>query len=114
MLVQNERHHAFTQFAPDDETREEAVTDFISLSGDAEVAEVTGDSGAPIAGLTLAEAAKREILTDDTLVVAIERNDTVLTPHGDTEIRPDDIVTVFSRGGVADSTIETFRGGGDH
>lgn len=109
VLVQNETSRAYAPFGPDDETRDAVLTDFISLSGDAEVAEVTVERAAPVSELTIQEAARREIFDDDTLVIAIERDDVVLTPHGDTEIRPDDIVTLFSRGGVSDETLEIFR-----
>ncbi|WP_226005335.1 Lrp/AsnC family transcriptional regulator [Natrinema salinisoli] len=109
VLVQNETTQPYSPFGPGNQTREAMLTDFISLSGDAEVAEVTVDRDAPVAGTSLQEAARRETFTDDTLVIAIERDDTVLTPHGDTEIRPDDIVTVFSRNGVTEETIKSFR-----
>lgn len=111
VLVQNETSRAYAPFGPDDQARDAVLTDFISLSGDAEVAEVTVERAAPVAGLTIAEAARREIFDDDTLVIAIERDDAVLTPHGETEIVPDDIVTLFSRGGVSDETLEIFRAG---
>ncbi|MFB1066053.1 winged helix-turn-helix transcriptional regulator [Natrinema sp. H-ect4] len=109
VLVQNETTQSYAPFGPATETQEALLTDFVSLSGDAEVAEVTVDRDATIAGMSLQEAARRETFTDDTLVIAIERDDTVLTPHGDTKIRPDDIVTVFSRNGVTEETIATFR-----
>lgn len=111
VLVQNETSRAYAPFGPDDEARDAVLTDFISLSGDAEVAEVTVEREAPVSGLTIQEAARREIFDDDTLVIAIERDDVVLTPHGETEILPDDIVTLFSRGGVSDETLEIFRTG---
>ena len=110
VIVQNETTQAYAPFGPDDGSQSETVTDFISLSGDAEVAEVTVAPEAPIAGTSLAEAVQRDVLDDDSLVIAIERDDSVLTPHGDTEIRPDDIVTVFSRGGVDEETVQAFRG----
>ncbi|WP_339104865.1 winged helix-turn-helix transcriptional regulator [Haloterrigena salinisoli] len=109
VLVQNETTRPYAPFGPTDETHEAMLTDFISLSGDAEVAEVTVDRDARIADMSLQEAARREVLDDDSLVVAIERDEDVLTPHGDTVIRPDDIVTLFARDGVADETIDVFR-----
>lgn len=109
VLVQNETHGTYTPFGPDDETEYETLTDFISLAGDADVAEVTVDDGAPIAGVTLQTAMERALLDDDALVIAVERDDTVLTPHGDTTIQPDDVVTVFSRIGVDEETIAPFR-----
>ncbi|WP_222912709.1 Lrp/AsnC family transcriptional regulator [Natrinema sp. SYSU A 869] len=109
VLVQNETRHAYAPFGSDEDTHHERITDFISLTGDAEVAEITANPEAPIAGVTLEQAVRKEILDEDTLVIAIERGDTVLTPHGNTEIRADDVVTVFSRGGIGESTIEAFR-----
>lgn len=109
VLVQNETTQPYAPFGADGETRDAMLTDFISLSGDAEVAEITVDREAAIAGTTLKDAMGRELLDEDTLVVAIERDDAVLTPHGDTRIQPDDIVTLFSRGGVTDRTLDTFR-----
>jgi Trk K+ transport system NAD-binding subunit len=44
------------------------------------------------------------------LVVSITRGDERLTPHGDTTIRPNDVVTVFSSGGVDDETVHAFVG----
>lgn len=113
VLVQDETTRAYAPFGPSDETREAMLTDFISLSGDAEVAEVTVDEDARIAGMNLQEASRREVLDDDALVVAIERDDAVLTPHGDTVVRPDDIITLFSRNGVAEETIAAFRADDD-
>ncbi|ADB62026.1 putative transcriptional regulator, AsnC family [Haloterrigena turkmenica DSM 5511] len=109
VLVQNEMWQPYAPFGPDEGTNRERITDFVSLSGDAEVAEVTVDAEAPIADLTLEHAVRQEILPEESLVIAIERGDTVLTPHGDTTIRADDIVTVFSRGGIGSKTLDALR-----
>jgi len=111
VLVQSETTQSYAPFGSDDGSPDAMLTDFISLSGDAEVAEITVDAEAAIAGTTLKEAMHRELLDEDTLVVAIERDDAVLTPHGDTRIESDDIVTLFSRGGVTDRTLGIFRAG---
>ena len=71
--------------------------------------EVTVQSETPIADLTLEEAAKEGILDEETLVIAIERDDLELTPHGDTVIRPDDIVTILSRTGGDADALSAFR-----
>ncbi|SEW21559.1 DNA-binding transcriptional regulator, Lrp family [Natrinema salifodinae] len=110
VLVQTETTCAYSPYGPDDGPRDAVLTDFISLSGDAEVAEVTVDRDARVAGTSIQDAARSDTLSDDTLVIAIERDDSVVTPHGDTEIRPDDIVTLFSRGGVSEETIANFSG----
>lgn len=87
-----------------------SVKDFMSLAGDAEVFEITVVDGAPIAERTLQEANEGGLLGEDVLVVAIEREETVITPRGDTEIRSGDLATVFSREGISGGVMNTFTG----
>lgn len=63
---------------------------------------------APIAGMTISEAAERDVLNGDPLIIAIEHDGDILTPHGDPRIHSADIVAVFSRGGVDDQTVNAF------
>jgi DNA-binding Lrp family transcriptional regulator len=107
-LVEEELFAPFSPYDPDDRGEAPEANDFISLTGDASVVEVTVQPNAPIAGRTLEAAARQGILDPDTLVIAIERGDEELTPHGDTVLQPDDIVTVLSRGTDLD-TISIFR-----
>ena len=79
-------------------------------SGGAEVVEVSVVSGAEIDGLTLSEANDRDLIDADVLVVAVERDEEIITPRGGTEIRADDLVTLFARGGISDRTVEAFGG----
>lgn len=106
-LVQTETFHPYAPYGPADEPRD-SISDFVSLAGGSEIAEVTVREEASIAGLDLEAAVDRGLLGEDALVIAIERDDAVITPHGDTVIRPDDLVTVFSRGGVDDDTLDLF------
>ncbi|QLD90306.1 AsnC family transcriptional regulator [Natronomonas salina] len=107
-LVEAETDSPYSSFGPEDETPGTEATDFISLAGDANVIDVTVDETAPIVGCSLEEAVRDEILDDDSLVIAIERGDEVLTPHGTTVIEPDDLVTVLSRSGRTDAVLEAF------
>lgn len=107
-LVQSEHFQTYRPFGPDDDSPT-ALSDFISLSGGAEVLEVTIPEGAPITGLTLEEAGRKGVLDDELLVVAIERDDAVLTPRGGTTIQSDDLLTILSRGEVAADTLEAFE-----
>lgn len=107
-LVQTETFHPYAPYGPSDEPRD-SVSDFVSLAGGSEIAEVTVRDDAPIAGLSLETAVDRALLDEDALVIAIERDDAVLTPHGDTVVRPADLVTVFSRGGVDSETLDAFH-----
>ncbi|EMA45560.1 Lrp/AsnC family transcriptional regulator [Halobiforma nitratireducens] len=108
-LLQNEHDFPYTPYGPSDGRRREPLADYISLTGGAEVVEVTVHEDAPIAGQNLERAAEAGVLDDHTLVVAIERDDAVITPHGDTEIRPNDVVTVFSPNGSDEPTLRGFR-----
>ncbi|NEU57857.1 TrkA family potassium uptake protein [Halorussus sp. MSC15.2] len=87
-----------------------SVKDFMHLSGDAEIFEITVGEDSAITGQSLAAADQNDVLPDDVRVVAIERNQSVLLPQGDTEIRSGDLVTVFSKRGVDSEIIETFVG----
>lgn len=86
-----------------------SIKDVLHLAGNAEVFEITVTDEAPIAGSTLQEADRAGLLgDDDVLVVAVERDETVLTPKGETRIRAGDLVTVFSKRGFAPKIIQQF------
>jgi DNA-binding Lrp family transcriptional regulator len=108
-LLGEELFAPYGPFNPDDGGQTPEANDFISLTGDASVMEVTVESGAPIANLTLEKAADEGILDGETLVIAIERENLELTPHGDTVVQPDDIVTILSRAGSDVETLSAFR-----
>lgn len=109
-LVEDEFFSPYAPFNPTDEPQSEAPNDVISLTGQANIIELTVRQGAPIAGLSLEVASEEGILDDDTLVIGIERGDRELTPHGNTVVKPDDIVTILSRHPVEDAELEVFRG----
>lgn len=107
-LLQSEHYQSYQPFGPADETPK-PVSDYISLTGGAEVIEVTVTENSPIAGHTLERAGREGVLTDEILVIAIERDDAVITPRGGTEIKSDDLLTILSRGGVTEATLEPFE-----
>lgn len=107
-LLHREHHRPYHAFGPEDETEGAEIADFISLAGGAEVVEVTVEEGAEIAGSTLKEANAEGLLDPNVLVIGIERGKETLTPRGDTRVRADDLVTVFSRTGIKESTLEVF------
>lgn len=109
-LVENELFEPYTPFDPDDAVHSPKPNDFISLASDASVVEVTVREDAPIAGHSIEHAAAKGILDEETLVIAIERDDQELTPHGDTVVQPDDIVTLLSRSGTDDDLLSVFLG----
>ncbi len=85
--------------------------DFVSC--ESEVVEVTVESEAPIAKMDVSEAVGSGILDEEPLVISIRRDTEILTPHGDTTLQPDDLVTVFSCDGVTDATRRAFSGSSD-
>jgi len=109
-LVQTETNSPYAAFGPEQDRATRGATDFISLAGDASVVDVTVQSDAPIVGRTLEDAGRDDILEAHSLVIAIERGDRILTPHGETVIQPDDIVTILCRGGDPEEARAAFVG----
>ncbi|MFC7156237.1 TrkA C-terminal domain-containing protein [Halomarina halobia] len=107
-LLQSEQILPYNKFGPDTSRDGHTIADFMKLSGGAEVVELTVSANAEIAGLTLSEANQRGVIHPDILVVSIERDDTILTPRGDTTVRSDDLVTVFCRSGLDKETLDAF------
>ena len=87
-----------------------AIVDYMRISEDAEVFEIDVTEEAPIAGKTLIEAADEELVPDDVLIVAIERegNDPPITPRGETRIEPGDLLTVYSGFGADPELTDVF------
>ncbi|WP_121744483.1 Lrp/AsnC family transcriptional regulator [Natronorubrum halophilum] len=108
-VVRTEQFQAYHPFGPAEIHQQ--FSNYISLAGGNEVVELTVDADAPIAGLTLERAAREGLLEDGVLVVSIERDDAVLTPRGESEIRAGDILTVLSRGGFTERLFDTFETG---
>jgi DNA-binding Lrp family transcriptional regulator len=108
-LVERQMRFPYATYGPSADQPAEPLTDHISLRGSAEVVELAVHENAPIAGLTLERATRDGILQDEALVVAIERDQSVITPQGDTEIRPHDIVTVLSPTGEQETARQAFQ-----
>lgn len=108
-LVQREYFHPYHPYGPDDAGAAPAK-EFISLTGEAEVVVVRVTDDATVIDQTVREADARGVLDDGLLVVAIERDDAVLTPKGDTRFEAGDIVTVLFREGYSQETVDAFGG----
>jgi len=87
-----------------------AIVDYMRIGEEAEVFEITVRDEAPIRGKTLHEAASEGILTEDMLVVAIERNGEgdPITPRGGTTIQAGDLLTVYSGKGADPEVTDVF------
>jgi trk system potassium uptake protein TrkA len=87
-----------------------AIVDYMRIGEDAEVFEITVTEDAPIAGKTLTEVGEEDLLSEDVLIVAIEREseDKPLTPRGKTRIKPNDLLTVYSATGADPELTDIF------
>ena len=108
-LLEDELFDPYEPFNPDERPRTPALNDFIDLTGNAKILAVSVAADAPVAGTSLEAANRTGILDEDTLVIAIERGDEELMPHGDTVVRPDDIVTLLSRHRTDARAFEAFQ-----
>lgn len=109
-LIHREYIRPYAQFGPRDEEPISPVTGVSGLAGDADVLEVIVNEGAPIAGKTLQTANEESLIPSSVLVVRIDRDDQAITPTGETTIKKDDFVTIHSRSGITDDTLEVFTG----
>ncbi len=109
-LFHREHVQPYSPFGPDQSGRAPLVTGIADLSDDADVVELPVSDDAPIGGKTLQQATEEGFITEDLLVVSIEREDgkQAMTPDGNTVVRVGDVVTLFSRTGVADETLRAF------
>lgn len=87
-----------------------SIKDFMHLADGAEIFEITVAADSPIAGRTLASANDADVLPDGVLVVAVERDQSLLLPQGDTTIEAGDLVTVLSKQGFSSPVVEVFAG----
>lgn len=109
-MIHREYFRPYAPFGPREGNTVSPVTGVAGLAGDADVVEVIVKDESPIAGKTLAEANEEGLVPADVLVVRINRDDQSITPTGETIIRGGDFVTINSRSGITDETLEIFTG----
>ncbi|MFA9417922.1 MULTISPECIES: TrkA family potassium uptake protein [Natrinema] len=87
-----------------------AIVDYMRIGEEAEVFEIRVTENAPIIGKTILEAANEEIIPDDVLIVAIEREgqEPPITPKGSTTIQTGDLLTVYSGFGAEPELTNVF------
>jgi len=87
-----------------------SIVDFMHIGEEAEVFEITVGPDAPIAGMTLREADEADLMSGQTLIVAVERDgsDTPITPRGTTRIEAGDLITVYSGSGLTSEVADVF------
>ncbi|ELZ28028.1 K+ transport system, NAD-binding component [Halogeometricum pallidum JCM 14848] len=86
-----------------------SIVDFMRVGEEAEVFEIRVAESAPVAGRRLDDAGD-ELLPEDVLVVAIEREgeSNPITPRGATEVQPGDLLTVYSARGATPEVTDLF------
>lgn len=109
-LVQREDYHAYHPFGPESGDARSTMTDFRRLAGGTEVVDVTVVGGSSVHGRTIQQAVDDGLLDETALVVAIEREDQVITPRGQTTFEAGDLVTIFSGDGVSAESLRAFGG----
>ena len=107
-VIEDEHHTPYMPFGPENIPKKPSLTDFMSLAGDAEVVEFAVSEGAKIADMNIEQAVSEGLLADEVLVVGIERDGDVLTPEGETVIRPGDVVSLFSESPLERESLEVF------
>jgi len=93
-----------------------AIVDYMRIGDEAEVFEITVTENAPVAGKTLTQIGEEGLLTDDVLIVAVEREGVgkPLTPRGNTRIQVGDVLTVYSAVGADSTLTDVFGHHEDH
>lgn len=109
-LVQREYFHPYHPFGPESGDARSTMTDFRRLAGGAEVVDVTVIEDSAVSGRTIQAVVDEGLLDESALVVAIEREDRIITPKGQTTFEPGDLVTIFSRTGVSADALRAFGG----
>ena len=87
-----------------------AIQDSMQIGAGGEIFELTVDEGAPIAGLNLIDADADGLLPEETVIVAIVRDDGLHIPRGESDIQTGDTVTIFAKGGASDRITDAFTG----
>ena len=85
-----------------------AIQDSMQIGAGGEIFELTVDEGAPIAGLSLIDADADGLLPEETVIVAIVRDDELHIPRGESDIQAGDTVTIFAKDGASDRITDAF------
>lgn len=109
-LIHREYFRPYAPFGPQGDELVSPVIGVAGLPGNADVVEIIVSDQAPIAGKSLQKANEEGLLSSDVLVVRVNRNEESITPTGETRIKEGDFVTINSRSGVTDETLEAFTG----
>jgi DNA-binding Lrp family transcriptional regulator len=108
-LLQTEIRSQYEPFGPDS-TEEGTATDIVTLADGADVIEVAASGDAPIVGRSLQDARDEGVLSEDPVLVSIERDGEIIQPEGDARIAAGDIITVLPRESSKEEILRVFTG----
>jgi DNA-binding Lrp family transcriptional regulator len=107
-VIENEYQTPFNQFGPKRASSGPSLMDFMSLTENAEVVEFIVSDGATIAKTSIEQAVDEDLLSDEMLIIGIERDGEVLTPQGKTVIQTGDVVTLLSKSPLKKGSLKHF------
>lgn len=86
----------------------QSISDFIRLKGGATLIELKLDKRTSIIGKTIMDATKSGIITSQMIIVSIYRKGKLMIPHGNTQFKIGDTVTILSRQEISNNLIRAF------
>lgn len=90
--------------------RTPSAHELVALPDGGEMFDITIPEGAPLAGLTLAEAAKKKIVPHGFVFVSLRRGKVVHAPNGESRIESGDHLTIFSESPVNENHLKALTG----
>lgn len=90
--------------------RTPSAHELVALPDGGEMFDFTVAEQAPLAGLTLAEAANKKILPHGFLIVSMRRGKVVRAPNGESRIESGDHLTIFSERPVNEHHLKALNG----
>ncbi|OKY77111.1 MAG: DNA-binding transcriptional regulator, Lrp family [Candidatus Methanohalarchaeum thermophilum] len=106
-LIIEEYFSSYSKFGPKEDI-EDRVVKFKKLSGKSEIADITLTEKSSISNKKIKEIA--DILPEECLIVAVERKKSIISPNGETKLKPGDIISLFSSKGIDQETLKTILG----
>ncbi|PSP94787.1 TrkA family potassium uptake protein [Halobacteriales archaeon QS_4_62_28] len=85
-----------------------AIQDSMQVGAGGEIFELTVDEDAPIVGLSLIDADADGLLPEETVIVAIVRDDELHIPRGESNFQAGDTVTIFAKDGGNGRITDAF------
>lgn len=113
-LLQTEIRSPYTPFAPQDVTQSPETTNVVTLPDGTDVIEVVVSADAPVVGDSLDDARQSGLLTEDTVVVSIERDGEIFRPADSTPVQPDDVVTLLPPENAGTEVVGAFSPEDNH